>query len=333
MRRAFTLTELMIVIAIIAIMAGLGLSAMNGATNLAREHRTEGQIRKIDLLLMEKWESYRTRMLPIRIPARWGADTAGNPAPTDGKTASTIRLNAMRDLMRMELPDRITDLTDGPVVLYARPIPPYANETPILAAPALYKQYRKIAQRNLGANWATLWTPQYQGAECLYLILSAMTSDDKRALDHFDSTEIGDVDGDGMKEILDGWGNPIEFLRWAPGYISTAAVPLATPQIANGVTDPDYFDPSRADPRWYISGSIKPFILHPLIVSGGRDKQIDIAMRLIDTSGNQFRYSTTTPPNDPYYVPNNSNQVTLGTPVDADGDGPGWADNITNHAR
>ena len=45
-----------------------------------------------------------------------------------------------------------------------------------------------------------------------------MKDGDKNALDFFMPDEIGDMDEDGMKEILDGWGTPIEFLRWAPGY-------------------------------------------------------------------------------------------------------------------
>ena len=32
--------------------------------------------------------------------------------------------------------------------------------------------------------------------------------------------EIGDNDEDGMKEILDGRGRPIEILRWAPAFVT-----------------------------------------------------------------------------------------------------------------
>src|SRR6187200_1326564 len=67
-RRAFTLTELLLVITIIGIMTGLGLSALAGAVELAREQRTQTIIAKIDQLIMERYESYRTRALPIRIP-------------------------------------------------------------------------------------------------------------------------------------------------------------------------------------------------------------------------------------------------------------------------
>lgn len=52
---AFTLTEL-IVIAIIGIITGLGLSAFAGAVELAREQRTRSIIAKIDQLIMERYE-------------------------------------------------------------------------------------------------------------------------------------------------------------------------------------------------------------------------------------------------------------------------------------
>jgi prepilin-type N-terminal cleavage/methylation domain-containing protein len=315
-RRAFTLAELMIVIAIIAIMAGLALSAMSGATNLAREHRTQAQIRKIDLLLTERWEGYRTRSLALRIPPG-----------IDPRTAALIRLNGLRDLMRMEMPDRVTDVVDGPAVLTPNGMPPVS-----LARPMLQLNYQRQAARSLGPNWARPWTAQYQGAECLYLILSTMGDGDKRALDYFDSSEIGDVDGDGMREILDGWGTPIEFLRWAPGYLAPDDYHAAiTMQISDWNKAPDPFDPAKADPRWRINGAAKPFMLYPLIVSAGPDRQIDIGMRLTDTTGGQFHYSTTSPPNDPYHVP--TEEIQLGTPVDFNNDGPGWADNITNHAQ
>jgi hypothetical protein len=80
----------------------------------------------------------------------------------------------------------------------------------------------------------------------LYLILATMKDGDKSALDYFSTDEIGDVDGDGMKEILDGWGQPIAFLRWAPGYAQQPGLDGAwgvsgTDDDGNGTTD-DVFE-------------------------------------------------------------------------------------------
>jgi prepilin-type N-terminal cleavage/methylation domain-containing protein len=337
-RRAFTLTELMIVIAIMAILAGLGLSAMAGATNLAREHRTGAQIGKIDLLIMEKWEGYRTRSVPIRL------GTNVTMQPNGARIAAVLRLNAIRDLTRMELPDRITDVVDPPANLsFAYPLiqPPVT-----MPKPALQKTYQRLAMRfTNSANLSALsnnWTTENEGAECLYLILSAMKDGDKAALDYFDSSEIGDTDnggqGDGMPEILDGWGQPIQFLRWAPGYLSTAAASVATmqdsqnPNVPPWVAAPDPFDPARADPRWLLNVTPKPFALYPLIYSAGPDKQYDIAAKLTDplVSG-QFHYVNTTPMCDPYFTPTNG-ELPAGTPKDQNGDGANFGDNITNHS-
>ncbi len=164
-----------------------------------------------------------------------------------------------------------------------------------------------------------------------------MRDGDKAALNYFDSSEIGDTDGDGMMEILDAWGTPIEFLRWAPGYVATPTAYVETMQVADWIVAPDHFDSGRGDPRWWPSNAAitpKPYSLFPLIVSAGNDKQIDIAMKLVDANLAAFRYVTTpTCVNDPYYSPSIAGQVPLGTPADKDNDGPGWLDNITNHAK
>lgn len=303
----FTLTELLIVMGIIAILAGLSLSALSGATELARTQRTRAILNKLDQLIMERYESYRTRAVPVPRVARLAAVT--NP-----RAAALNRLNVLRELMRMELPDRVTDVVDGPVTG--------------IAPPSLWQGYRRRALATLGSSWATSWTPEHQGSECLYLIVASMQDGDKNALDFFTSDEIGDTDGDGMKEILDGWGQPIEFLRWAPGYLpSNGALTMQDPTL------PDPFDPIKVDPRWgSTSVPVKPFALRPLIFSPGPDRRYDVATQLVDSSGNSFHYTTTSPPNDPYYVPTASGQQPLGTPYDADGDGRiSYTDNLTNH--
>lgn len=301
-RHAFTLPELLVVIMIIGVMGSLALAAISSAIELAREQRTRSIIARLDVLLGEKWESYRTRAVPIRI--------APGTAPT---VAARIRLYGLRDLMRMEMPERITDLVDGPAVL----MPGVA----LSGVPSDLQRYRRSAIKRCGTNWAVTWTDQHQGAECLYLIVANMTYGDKAALDFFQPGEIGDVDGDNMPEILDGWGMPIEFLRWAPGYTVQAGAITTV-----DTTAPDPFDPIHADPRW---GTFMPFALKPLIVSGGRDKQIDIAMKSVDSSQSAIHWATLIPPSDPYYVPL-AGQFPAGTPTDFDADGLS-ADDITNH--
>jgi hypothetical protein len=39
------------------------------------------------------------------------------------------------------------------------------------------------------------------------------------AKDQFRDTDVGHVDDDGLREFHDGWGNPIEFVRWPVGFV------------------------------------------------------------------------------------------------------------------
>lgn len=322
-RGGFTLVELLIVITIISIIAGMSMAALMGASEQGRLNRARAQIAKIDQLISEKWNSYRFRQLPVRIPA--------GTAPA---VAAGIRLNVMRELMRMEMPDRLTDVLDNPVA----PGAPYGFQ----ALPAVTRAYRR---KVTGAAASTL---SYDQAEMLYLIISEIRDGDKSALEFFMNSEIGDVDGDGMYEILDPWGEPIMFLRWAPGYSRATindpelagkiAAPAPLPQVAvstfqipDGSTKPDAFDPLKIDPRWNNGGAsgFKPFLLRPLIFSAGPDKIYDI---YTDDAATSFHYSSTSPPNDPYAVIVSAGvNYWMGMPADYAGDGLQNGDNITNH--
>lgn len=50
------------------------------------------------------------------------------------------------------------------------------------------------------------------------MILELMEFDLGLGIDFFVFLEIGDIDGDGFLEILDVWGNLIEFIWWVFGF-------------------------------------------------------------------------------------------------------------------
>lgn len=340
-RSAFTLTELLIVIAIIALLSGASLFAMYGIMDEVKADRTKSQIERIGELLNDRWESYHTRVLPLSIPV------GSNP-----QAAAQVRLSAIRDLMRMEMPDRVSDVADNPVTLS-----PLGSSLPV---PSLLRAYRRRCAAILGVVGGqpdySQWTTQHQGAECLYLILTAMNEDGTNAAsDFFSPTEIGDIDGDGMPEIHDGWGRPIEFLRWAPGFPSDR-------QSGVGAAEPDPFDPLKVDPRWHdiypSSGTPnpngnEPYALFPLVFSAGPDGLYDMntdgaitpAMNgVFHYAGTDAVYPLITSPtasstwtwavrNDPYWIGDPANPSPLiGTPMDANGDGRlSYSDNIHNH--
>ncbi|MGM0490720.1 MAG: type II secretion system protein [Planctomycetota bacterium] len=284
-RPAFTLAELLVVIAIIGVLASMTLFAFYGVREDARERRARAQVTKIHELIMRKWESYRTRPVPV--------DRPRDPRP---QLAAQKRLYALRELMRMELPDRKADVMRGFTYL--------ALEEP----PSLCRAYQRRA--------VSSWDEEYESAECLYLILATMRDGDTTGLDFFPEDEIGDVDADGMPEILDPWGVPIRFLRWAPGFQSDIQTGPREALADDDSFNPDPFDPLKVDERWEDDDpSNDPFALYPLIVSGGRDKQFNESGWNRTLSADDGRYD------DPY----SDARAHLGS------QGPESSDNITNH--
>lgn len=274
-RRAFTLTEMLVVIMVIAILASIVLFALAGVQEQSRVKRTRAQIARLNELIMQRWQSYQTRRVPMPI-------VQNNP-----RRAALDRLNAIRELMRMEMPDRITDVLADPVVLRNRP--------------ALSRAFLRRATKD--------WTPQHQGAECLYMIVSRIQVGNSNGLEFFSENELGDVDQDGMPEILDAWGTPIRWLRWPAGFRS----PLQDGNPANG-RDP--FDPTDLFPDNYA--------IYPLIVSAGPDRLFDLGF------DHEQQVSYAAVGNDPYSEFGGGGR--LGVVIDANGDGQDNSlDNIHNH--
>ncbi|MGQ9576009.1 MAG: type II secretion system protein [Thermoguttaceae bacterium] len=256
-RRGFTLIELLVVIVILAILAGIVLAGMRGAQQAAREARTKATIAKLHTIVMELYESYRTRRVPLseaemqqiaQMRLGWNPVTRWTLA-----WVARVRLAALRDLMRMEMPERWTDVQNGPRYL---PSPP-----------ALFGAYR--ARCYSGPRFL----PSYDNgpAECLYLLVSIAAGADARA--QFAQDEIGDTDGDGFPEFLDAWGRPIFFLRWAPGFDqSDLQWNVFTPEDRQraAAEDHDPFDARKVDPSAWR--------LVPLIYSAGRDGEYGVAV-------------------------------------------------------
>ncbi|MGD9724260.1 MAG: prepilin-type N-terminal cleavage/methylation domain-containing protein [Pirellulales bacterium] len=233
----FTLIELLITIMIIAMLAGMLLFALFRAQEAARVQKTRALIAKLDSIIKGKWESYKTRRVPIKIGPDeytdsnmngswdtgepltfdWDNDTNFDPAPNPLQAAK-LRLDALRELMRMEMPERYTDI----VQVSGNPTANPALRLTKMAQPALASAY----QRRIGSVIASGQTPDagQQSAEMLYLIVMCAVADEADSRDVFKQDNVADTDGDGMLEFVDAWGRPIKFLRWAPGMLSELQV-------------------------------------------------------------------------------------------------------------
>jgi prepilin-type N-terminal cleavage/methylation domain-containing protein len=329
----FTLIELLVVMAIIALLSAALLIALTELQASSKKGRCQQQIKKIDQLIMQRWDEILHKPLPIQLPPLIPNLNITQQRLEILRRKRTL-LIARRELLRLEMPERITDIIE----------PPYFQAMGMKTPSTTRAFQRKVnfitSLRNDEGN-LNRWTAQHQGAECLYLILSVMQDRDASALDFFFPGEIGDTDGDGMPEILDGFGQPIGFLRWAPGISG----PFSDIQKVNAAESPDATDMGEADYRLLDSDPSKhPFNLFPLIISAGRDgefgtygfgKNPDVSefyylnpkkkklgfsyldKKIIDGDGVRF-------PSDPYWSTNWNDAY--GSPIDDT-----ILDNISNH--
>lgn len=125
-RPSFTLVELLVAIAIIGVMAGMVMFSLAGAQRDAKIVRTRGTIEKINNVILQEWEKFRYRAARIEIDSemlRPDPSFGGQPA-ISAREGARLRMIVLRDLMRMEMPDRFSD------VLY----PPTAYKAALLTA-------------------------------------------------------------------------------------------------------------------------------------------------------------------------------------------------------
>jgi type II secretory pathway pseudopilin PulG len=338
----------MVAIAIMGILASLLLGAAAVASEAARNARTKSLIARLHTLVMERYDGYRTQRVELR------PDWAGNATPVltginfvpmvDPYRESAARLVGLREVMRLEMPDRWSD------IVFAAPnagttIPTSRVGYFLQKTPALYSTYARAYNRVTTSTNTLTGQPnttaeilENESAECLYLVIMNATGDGE-APGMFKTTDIGDTDGDGAPEFLDGWGKPIQWLRWAPGFDSDAQLSVAslirterkdgTAGVAQAILDDhDPFDLFRLDTSTLTSFTAggeyvgaRGWRLVPLVTSGGGDEEIGIRF---DGEFPGVGIATLDPYDD--VMPAGGTQ-SLGEAIDADL----AADDITNH--
>ena len=227
----FTLIELMVTLVILSILAALTLMGLAGVRRNAKIAKTKNTIRKIDAVIRPMYDSYRTRRVTL--------DASGNR-----RDASLEKLARLRFLMATEMPDSWAEIT-----LFPPPFSPSAAARRYIREKDRLEQLPRFKAQNpaTGSTYGDL----YAAAETLFLIV-AYGGYEPDALESFRPDEIGDVDGDGAREFLDAWGQPIMFVRWPIGYQPVSGPPPAQ--------DPDPLDPFR---------QTGDFAVLPLIYSSG----------------------------------------------------------------
>jgi prepilin-type N-terminal cleavage/methylation domain-containing protein len=365
LRRSFTLVEMLGAVVILGMLAAIAMGALQKVREEARRTKTRATVDKISRVIMAKYNSYRTRRVPCDVvaiaTALYGPDST--TGQLEAKSIARVRLNALRELMRLEMPDRLTDVTNYPTsprmndkaVMLSLGLT--SNPYYLAALPDATRNYQmafRTGFANSGNKSAII--ASHADAKCLYLIVTS----DPEAAAQFREDEIAIVDTSGMSVFVDGWGNPIHFLRWPAGFVYE---PNADPnktllgdsdiqtraRAADSTADhvvyvaPDPFDPWRVTVTYNSTGG---YALYPLVYSAGpdgRDMTTSAGVRYTDgtdinigkTGSSTYKYTlTTTKDLDPYVLDgSNPTPMLIGRPINNDSATatPRHYDNIHNH--
>ncbi|MEZ6126326.1 MAG: type II secretion system protein [Planctomycetaceae bacterium] len=279
-RSAFTLIELLIVIALIATLTALSVTVMYGITDQANEAATVATIRKIDALLEKRLRAFeRAFNRPGKFRERyilaarsllnqdniWGP-LQGNPL-TDDDDDPVVQFLAKKVAMRHNFPQRHEDLlllgftangktpvtdfdkTNNIVGIASRVIDGNGNRIPDVVEASAANQAALLALHPAGGdNGGNYVNDSTVGAELLYFFIvhSASLGTSDVAGDEFSTQEVADTDGDGLLEFVDAWGNPLRFYRWPTRMIDVDAPSPFQPILASQ-SDPTDLDPTPLD--------------------------------------------------------------------------------------
>lgn len=175
--RGFTLTELLVTVAIITALASMTAAAVSAAGGNRKKLQTRTLIAKLDSIIAAQYASYASRNVDVA------------PGTTRGETLRTIA--------RGDLPD-----TWSTVAALAG-----KSSTDLTIHQRAYVDIWK----SIGDQKKQIVPAEHADAECLFLaVMHGGLSDclDCESL----RIDVGDKDGDGMPEFLDAWNNPVGFI-------------------------------------------------------------------------------------------------------------------------
>lgn len=242
-RAGFTLLELLIVVAVIAILMTLSLRVMFGLLGQAEEQATVATVRKIDALLQQKMDAFDRAYKGARALSAESNITAILASQNIyGWRPNVIPILAKKAAFRTAFPQRMEELlvvdTQLAVIgmadsFYKAVAEPGARlQQQLEGKPTDAASVKNRAK----ANWNTKHTPETESAELLYYCL--VVADSFGAVgaggDRFTNREVADTDEDGLPEFVDAWGKPLRFYRWPTRLIDIDA--------------PSPFEPNLSDP-------------------------------------------------------------------------------------
>ena len=268
--RGFTLVELLLVISIIAILSTLSLAMIRTAQVEARTSAAEARIAQIQTILSIYVEDMEFRKLPFST-SDLEKFVSVNPITgvPDLAQVRNLRYRILADYINVEMPRDWRTLDPAIVndVTEMFPSQSFRNwlgqyySNPAVGVPGAidgslttFLTSKRSAMINRWNSERMQNKPFSNQGELLYVLMSMIDYDGQTALETLGNGVVGDSDGDGLPEIVDPWGAPLEFAivqrcaepggedQWVdfPEKSGTTQFVNTTPET------PYYYQPNRA---------------------------------------------------------------------------------------
>jgi prepilin-type N-terminal cleavage/methylation domain-containing protein len=222
-RSAFTLIELLMVIAIIGVLVALTLRVVGGLISTARRAATQTVITKVHTLLKS-----RTQAVERLANSRANPGRSGNVMPGLGVTPVDYVGNSGRNreaavitkkaLARFYLPQTWDEAFDSSLHVEAgvATLPSYPA-----TKPGSFPWTAPAGRLNLETEEQWEKGRLAESAEVLYFVLtkSSIPGYDSPGADAFSTTDVVDSNNNGFPEFTDGWQQPLRFYRWPTGLV------------------------------------------------------------------------------------------------------------------
>lgn len=199
LRPAFTLVEILVVLAIIAILSALTVGAVIKMTSAGKLSNTRSIMSSIDKTLKEHWayvaaEAKKETGLSVpfaTMNAIFGADATGG----DRNRVLWIKMRLMEAFP----------------ISFAEVANPYPYASGII--PTTMRKYNSTYQKVLSAKQPGT-NPAAESSACLLMALSLVRNGTSLSSDVLGTSYVTDTDGDTIPELVDGWGTPLTFFRF-----------------------------------------------------------------------------------------------------------------------
>jgi prepilin-type N-terminal cleavage/methylation domain-containing protein len=275
-RAAYTLVELLIVIAIILVLASLTTAAAMALIMTQHERSTKFTMRQVEGARKKHWEAVvKEADKDTAWKTRPGGSTIVAMANGDDKLGHVLYV---KFCLKRDFPTSFAEALN-PV-----PLPPNNSYVAYL--------------NNLGITAATLKaTPDaHESAACLYMALSMNHGGVKTNLDQLNvGVRSFPAPNGQIKALVDDWANPFLFARWPVGDSTLDSLyPVTDGSVIRDPEDRDGLLTGSLATSWWntqnratfeqvghsVSKNGQPYAYYlvPVLVSGGRDGKMGISL-------------------------------------------------------